>query len=139
MAKLQLSISHTFVLDTDEWPQSELDTLYAQIGTETPSAEQLEDAIHHSLVENSNEFWDEHIDLGEIDAGNVKVVCIDNSFNRFEPAKLAPEKEDEEDVKTETSRKPEVASKPETSNKASTPRSTKAPSAAPSRQPTQKR
>lgn len=143
MAKLQLSISHTFILDTDEWPQSELDTLYAQVNTETPTAEQLEDAIQKLLSDNGNEFWDEHIDLGEIDAQNVKVVCIDPSFNRFakpEPASLAhiAEKEDEEDVKTETSGKPEVASKPETSIKAPTTRSTKTSTSTSNRPSTKK-
>lgn len=136
MAKLQLSISHTFVLDTDEWPQSELDTLYAEIGTETPTAEQLEDAIHKLLVNNGNEFWDEHIDLGEIDSGDVKVVCIDPSFNRF--AKPDDIETEEEDVKTPTSRKPEVATKPETSVKAPNSRSTKTTTSTSSRLSTKK-
>ena len=132
MAQFQLSITKTFVFDTDLEDQSTRDVFYVALKDvgwdekQTPSTTQCEAALRKLIeADDNDDFWDHHIDLDEIGPQDVKIVNFSRQFDRFGPAKQAQEKE-KADVKTTSDGVSKMASRPETPvNKA--PHPTKAP------------
>jgi hypothetical protein len=119
MAQFQLSITKTFVFDTDTVDQPTRDAFYAilkEVGWDEkgqPSTTQCEAAMRELLeADDSDDFWEEHIDLDEIGPQDVKIVNFSRQFDRFGPAGQVQEKE-KPDVKTPPVGQQEVASKPE--------------------------
>jgi hypothetical protein len=115
MAQFQLSVSKTYTVDTDDWEQPARDNFSAKLaevgfdGKGQPSTKQCEEAMRKLIeADDSDDFWDAHIDLDEITPADVKIVNFSRQFEKF-----GTKEEKKPDVKTPPSGQPHVATKPQ--------------------------